>query len=420
MGYRPKAVTINDRAVEHLVAFCQTNGLHKLFMVADRNTYAAQGEAVETALRNAGLDLKQIVFTSEEVIADAAHVLDVLVAAGREPRTYLAVGAGTLTDITRFVSHRTGAEFISVPTAPSVDGFASIGAPLIIHGVKITVICHAPLAIFADINTLAHAPRPMIAAGFADMLGKLTSIADWRIGHLLWNEPYDELIAQRTLAAVKICTDNVEAIAAGSPEGIGRLMDALLESGYCMLDFGSSRPASGAEHHYSHYWEMKLLREGRPAVLHGAKVGVATVMVAEFYDKIRRLSRAQVSDLLEASVWPTPRRGRGAHPCGLRQSGRRHHRRAQGVPRRDAGASGGDQARHLGALGRDSGDCSAGAAGRSDRRMAALRRRADDGCGAGFRRRRARPGGGQWPLSARPFHRAQAGARVGDRSLTRA
>jgi len=305
MGYRPQAVVINERAVEHLVEFCQANALHKLFMVADRNTYAAQGEAVEAALRDAGVDLKKIVLTSEEVIADAAHVLDVLVAAGRESRTYLAVGAGTLTDITRFVSHRTGAAFISVPTAPSVDGFASIGAPLIVHGVKITVICHAPLAIFADINTLAHAPRPMIAAGFADMLGKLTSIADWRIGHLLWNEPYDESIAQRTLAAVKICIDNVEAIAAGSPAGIGRLMDALLESGYCMLDFGSSRPASGAEHHYSHYWEMKLLREGRPAVLHGAKVGVATVMVAGLYDKIRQLSRQQVSDLLEASAWPT-------------------------------------------------------------------------------------------------------------------
>ena len=72
-----------------------------------------------------------------------------------------------------------------------------------------------------------------------------------------------------------------------------------------MLDFGSSRPASGAEHHCSHYWEMKLLREGRPAILHGAKVGVATVLVAGLYDRIRQLSRAEVADLLEASIWPT-------------------------------------------------------------------------------------------------------------------
>ena len=304
MTYRPQAVTIDDRAVEHLVEFCQANGLTKLFMVADKHTYAAQGQAVESALRGAGFDLKQIVFTNEEVIADAAHVFDVLIAAGGEARTYVAVGSGTLTDITRFASHRSHSHFLSVPTAPSVDGFASIGAPLIIHGVKISVYCQAPYAIFADINTLAHAPQTMIAAGFGDMLGKLTSIADWRLGRLLWNEPYDEAIAQRTLDAVQICVDNVDAIGHGAPEGISRLLDALLESGYCMLDFGESRPASGAEHHTSHYWEMKLLREGRPAILHGAKVGVATVMVAELYDRVRALSREDVADLLEAATWP--------------------------------------------------------------------------------------------------------------------
>jgi glycerol-1-phosphate dehydrogenase [NAD(P)+] len=305
MSYRPQVVTIDDRAVEHLTEFCRAQGLQKLFMVADTHTFAAQGRAVQEALVAAGFDFKSIVFTDEEVIADAAHVFDVLVAAGGEARTYLAVGSGTLTDITRFASHRTHSQFIAVPTAPSVDGFASIGAPLIVHGVKITVICQAPLALFADLRTLAQAPQKMIAAGFADMLGKLTSIADWRIGHLLWNEPYDESIALRTLAAVQICVDNADAIGQGSPAGIRRLLDALLESGYCMLDFGSSRPASGAEHHYSHYWEMKLLQEGRPAILHGAKVGVATVLVAGLYDRIRQLSRQQVSDLLEAATWPS-------------------------------------------------------------------------------------------------------------------
>lgn len=304
MTYRPKSVTIDDRAVEHLVAFCRDNALDKLFLVADTNTYEAQGRAVEKALRAAGFDLKQIIFTNKEVIADAAHVFDVLIAAGAEPRTYIAVGSGTLTDITRFASHRTHSQFISVPTAPSVDGFASIGAPMIIHGVKISVYCQAPYAIFADINTLAHAPQTMIAAGFGDMLGKLTSIADWRLGRLLWNEPYDEAIAQRTLDAVQICADNVDGIGQGEPQAISRLFDALLESGYCMLDFGESRPASGAEHHTSHYWEMKLLREGRPAILHGAKVGVATVMVAALYDQVRALSREEISDLLEAATWP--------------------------------------------------------------------------------------------------------------------
>jgi glycerol-1-phosphate dehydrogenase [NAD(P)+] len=301
---RPLMVSIGAHAGEDLVGFCREHAYDNLLLVADRNTYAAQGQAVAEALRGAGFDLKQVVFGGDEVVADAAHVLDVLAEADRQERIFIAVGSGTLTDITRFSSHRTKTSFISVPTAPSVDGFASIGAPLIIHGVKITVICHAPIAIFADIQTLAQAPRAMIAAGFADMLGKLTSIADWRIGRLLWNEPYDESIAERTLQAVRWCTDNAAAIGEGSPEAVRVLLDALLESGYCMLDFGSSRPASGAEHHLSHYWEMKLLQEGRPAILHGAKVGVATALVAGMYARLRALSREEAADLLEASVLP--------------------------------------------------------------------------------------------------------------------
>lgn len=303
-GERPQMVTVDDTAIEHLVQFCQERQYSRLIMVADNRTYAAQGEAVVRALRAQDFDLKTVIFTDEEVVADADHIFQVMLAADGEPRIYIAVGSGTITDITRFSSHRTHTSFISVPTAPSVDGFASIGAPLIIGGVKETVICHAPIAIFADVNTLASAPHDLVAAGFADMLGKFTSIADWRIGRLLWNEPYDEEIAVRTLAAVQRCVDRVDEIGAATPVGVQALLEELIESGYCMLDFGSSRPASGAEHHYSHYWEMRLLREGRPAILHGAKVGVATVLVAELYAQLRSLTAEDVARLLQASKLP--------------------------------------------------------------------------------------------------------------------
>jgi glycerol-1-phosphate dehydrogenase [NAD(P)+] len=144
----------------------------------------------------------------------------------------------------------------------------------------------------------------MLAAGLGDMLGKFTSIADFRLGHLLWNEPYDEAIAQRTLAAAQLCMDHVEAIAQATPEGMHLLMEALIESGFCMLDFGNSRPASGTEHHYSHVWEMKLLQEGRPALLHGAKVGYATILAAQMYEQIRATTRQEIADLLEAATLP--------------------------------------------------------------------------------------------------------------------
>jgi glycerol-1-phosphate dehydrogenase [NAD(P)+] len=144
----------------------------------------------------------------------------------------------------------------------------------------------------------------MIAAGFGDMLGKYTALADWKLGRLLWDEPYSEAIAQRAWDALQGCVQRVTEIGAASPEGIRSLMAGLIETGLCMLDFGASPPASGAEHYLSHYWEMKLLEENRPAILHGAKVGVATILVARFYEKIKELTRQQAGEMLKATSMP--------------------------------------------------------------------------------------------------------------------
>jgi glycerol-1-phosphate dehydrogenase [NAD(P)+] len=303
-GPQRPLVVIGTDAIPRLQQYCRETGRRRLLLVADSHTYPAAGETAERALRGIGADVKTIVFTGAEVVADASHVLRVLLAAGGADLTFLAVGSGTITDIVRFVSHRTGCSFIAIPTAPSVDGYTSIGAPLIVDGVKTTADAHAPLAIFADLATLTAAPQQMIAAGFGDMLGKHTSVADWRLARLLWDLPFDESIAQRSLRAVRGCEERAGEIAAASADGVRSLMEALIESGYCMLDFGSSLPASGSEHHFSHFWEMKLLREGRPAILHGAKVGVATILVAGLYERILHLSRDQAAALLKVSRLP--------------------------------------------------------------------------------------------------------------------
>jgi glycerol-1-phosphate dehydrogenase [NAD(P)+] len=256
------------------------------------------------ALRDQEVGVKTVVLSGEEVIADEQFIMQVLVRAEREDQTYLAVGSGTITDITRFVSHRTKSSFISVPTAPSVDGFTSTAAPIVVGGVKKTFITQPPLAIFVDSPTITSAPQRLIAAGFGDMLGKFTSLADWKLGHILWDEPYDQAIAQRVRTAVENCVRIAEQLGRGSEASIRTLMEGLLESGLCMLDSGSSRPASGAEHHCSHYWEMKLLWEHRPALLHGTKVGVASIFIAEEYEKVRRTTHQQLIQHLKDAKLP--------------------------------------------------------------------------------------------------------------------
>jgi len=297
-------ILIEKDAVSSLVHYCESQGIDQLALVADQNTYPVLGKAVEEALTGRGFDVHTTVLRGEEIIADEHYIMQVLVGADTKDRVYLAVGSGTITDIVRFVSHRTKTSFISVPTAPSVDGFTSSGAPLVIDRLKQTVYTQAPRAVFADLDVLCAAPKPMIAAGFGDLLGKYTSLADWKLGHMLWDEPYSETIAQRVWKSLHACVVSAEGIGSTSAEGIRSLMDGLIESGLCMLDFGLTHPASGAEHYLSHYLEMKLLQENRPAILHGAKVGVACVLVAELYDRIRQLTREEVATLLKAASLP--------------------------------------------------------------------------------------------------------------------
>jgi glycerol-1-phosphate dehydrogenase [NAD(P)+] len=299
-------VYTGTQAVERLVAFCAEQGLDCLALIADDNTCAALGQKAEAALRAAGFDVLTIVVKGEDIIADARHIFQTMLGLDHAPRTFIAVGSGTLTDITRFISHRSGREFISLPTAASVDGFTSIGAPLVIEGVKTTINCHGPIAVFADLPVLCAAPRPMTAAGLGDMVAKFTSVADWELGKVLQDEKYDPEIAARMRAAAQDTSDHAAAIAAGEEAGVRALFDGLIESGLCMLDFGATLPASGSEHHLSHFLEMKLLREGRHSILHGAKVGVGVIINARRFERVAGMPREEAADRLAEARQPNP------------------------------------------------------------------------------------------------------------------
>jgi len=296
--------SLSSNAVDQLIQYCQKHHLEQFLLVADTNTYAVLGKTVESALKERSWDVKSVVFSEAEVIPNEDFIFQVLLQADQVKRTYLAVGSGTLTDIARFASHRSQLPFISLPTAPSVDGFTSPSASLVVRNIKQTVIAQPPVAVIADLPVLTRAPQPMIAAGFGDILGKAIALADWRLGHLLWDEPYDAGIARRVRNTLENCLAVAPEIGQAVPDGIEKLMNSLIDSGLCMLDFGNSRPAAGAEHYMSHTLEMKLLREGRPAILHGAKVGLCSILVGGLYNQFRQIDRAEASRRLNSAALP--------------------------------------------------------------------------------------------------------------------
>lgn len=291
----------SENALAEAIAFCQQKNYLRFTLVSDTNTYAVLGERVEQLFNSQGWSVNSIILEGREVIADECTLDETLNRSGEHPGVFLAVGSGTLTDITRYSSHKKETAFISFPTAPSVDGFASSGAPIIIQGYKQTVQCHPPQAIFADLPTLCKAPKAMIAAGLGDMLGKYTALADWKLAQIVMNDPYQEAIAKRVAKALQLCVETSPQLYQADPVSITHVMNGLVESGICMALAGNSRPASGSEHHVSHYWEMLLLQQGRPAVLHGAKVGIGAILIAKRWEQIRRLNRADVERRLTSA-----------------------------------------------------------------------------------------------------------------------
>jgi len=195
----------------------------------------------------------------------------------------IAVGSGTVHDLVRHTAHELGIPFISFPTAPSVDGFASSVAAMTVSGQKVTFPSSPPVALFAEPEIFAHAPANLSAAGVGDMLGKYISLFDWRVANIVIGERIDGQIYALEQSAL----EKVAKAEPGSREFAVRLMGALVTSGLAMQAAGNSRPASGSEHHLSHLWEMHCINEPT-AALHGEKVGVATLLLLNRYRSLEK------------------------------------------------------------------------------------------------------------------------------------
>ena len=260
-------------------------GASHIFLVADNYTYEAAGRQVEQLLDQAGLPYHKRVFQTETPLVPNEYALgSVLAAMTSQDDMLLAVGSGTLNDVTKYVSARTGVPYVIAATAPSMDGYASTVAPTILDGFKTTLPAVYPAAIVADVDILKDAPMPMLTAGFGDIIGKFTSLADWRLSHQLNGEYYCPEVAGVIEAAVETCAANAQALAQREPQAIQAVTEALILSGLAMGMVGVSRPASGAEHQMAHYWEMDALRRGEEHPLHGNAVGVGTVLAASLYE----------------------------------------------------------------------------------------------------------------------------------------
>jgi glycerol-1-phosphate dehydrogenase [NAD(P)+] len=262
--------------------FAEQFGKRQAVLVADEKTMAAAGQAVQAAFASgghaareplvfgrSGSGLKSIVSPARPLYAEHRFVEDLEAALREHDAVPVAVGSGTLNDLTKLAAHRTGRPYLCVATAASMDGYTAFGASITHQGSKQTFDCPAPAAVVADLGVIAAAPSEMNAWGYADLLAKVTAGADWIVADALGAEPIDALPWNIVQSRLREAVSDPAGICTGTSEAMRGLVEGLMLGGFAMQATKSSRPASGAEHQFSHLWDMEHHTHMGSAPSHG-------------------------------------------------------------------------------------------------------------------------------------------------------
>jgi glycerol-1-phosphate dehydrogenase [NAD(P)+] len=270
----------------------------KAIVVADPRTFAVAGQVVDKVLRAGGvMVLPPALLRDAELYAESRFVAEVEAALKDNDAIPVAVGSGTINDLVKLAAHRHGRSYLCVATAASMDGYTAFGASITHEGSKQTFDCPAPLAVLADLEVISAAPAEMRGWGYADLFAKVTAGADWILADALGVEKIDEQawgIVQGRLHEVL-----------SDPGDMAGLVEGLMLGGFAMQATRSSRPASGAEHQFSHLWDMQHHTHEGSAPSHGAKVGIATLAITRLYEALLEMNVQGVDVEPCVREWPS-------------------------------------------------------------------------------------------------------------------
>ncbi len=278
-------ICIKENAIKELDRIISPFKDKKIFIFSDTNTFNAAGKITLNELDKNNYNYKNfIIETGEKILIPDEKILGRLfMEIDNDTKLIIAIGSGTINDIGKFLSVKTGIPYIIICTAPSMDGYASDGAPLICNGMKISFNATLAYAIVGDINIMKNAPMKLIRAGYGDIIGKITALIDWKLSKEINDEYYCETCIKLTKEAVQKTLDNAKKLKDRDENAIKYLIEALTLTGVAMGLVGVSRPASGAEHMLSHYWEVDFIKNNKFPELHGIKVGIATPIVLKMF-----------------------------------------------------------------------------------------------------------------------------------------
>jgi glycerol-1-phosphate dehydrogenase [NAD(P)+] len=276
-------------------------------VVADVTTYEVAGRDVQQQFINAGLNPDEPYIFNEPHFHAEWKFIEMLDEALRATDAIpVAVGSGTINDLSKLCSAHNSRRYMTVATAASMDGYTAFGASITKDGAKQTFSCPAPLALLADTSIICKAPAAMTASGYADLFAKVPAGADWIISDELGVEPIDEFSFNVVQGGLKTALGDPEALCRGDKTAIHNLIEGLVLGGFAMQAHKSSRPASGADHQFSHLWNMEHHEMADGTVpSHGFQVSIGMLMSTALYTCMLQEDFSKLDVEACVAVWPS-------------------------------------------------------------------------------------------------------------------
>jgi len=289
--FNMRALSVGKDVIKNIVQMAQPFKDDKILVVFDNNTYKVAGEKVVELLKKDDFNVKELLFDcgTDILIPDEKTLGRIVQEQDLDVGLIIAVGSGVINDSVKFVTSRTKLPYIVVATAPSMDGYVSDGAPIISCGYKHSPLAHLAYGVIGDTDILGTAPFELIQAGFGDVVGKITAIADWDLAVKANGDYRCDTCVTLVQKALDNCFSTAAGIKKRDTKALQSLFEALTLTGVAMALLNISRPASGAEHMLSHYWEMDFIAKGLNPNHHGIQVGVATVVIARYFEELENL-----------------------------------------------------------------------------------------------------------------------------------
>lgn len=277
-------------------------GYKKILLVADTNTYATCGEQIKAQI---GDRLESVLIYQRDglVIPNEEAVEELRAKITGDTDLIVGIGSGVIQDTCKYVSFQEKLPYYIVATAPSMDGYASVGAAMIMGGMKITYSAHVPEVIIGDVDVLKDAPMEMIKSGYGDILGKYSCLNDWKLAKVVRDEYFCDYVYDLTYDMLLKTKDLGPKLLERDPDAIQTLMEAIVGVGVAMAFVGNSRPASGSEHHLSHFFEITGILNNEPYFMHGTDVVYSSVYTQRLREELLKLDAPAKNQVLSREEW---------------------------------------------------------------------------------------------------------------------